>query len=51
MSGKNMKSPKSIRFFAPGMCLLMCEKLETEMIRVWNAVREILSAPAPDSPT
>jgi len=43
MSGKSMASPKSIHVFSPGMCLLMCERLEAEMARVWGAVREVLS--------
>lgn len=45
MSGKNMESPRSIHVFSPGGCLLLCERLETEMGRVWAAVRQIISSP------
>ena len=40
MSGKSQASPRSIHSFSPGMCLLMCKRLETEMARVWKVVCE-----------
>ena len=51
MCGKNSSSPKSIHFFSPGMCLFMCERLETEMARAWSAVHEVLLTRTPTSPT
>ena len=42
MSGKSGASPRSIHVFSPGGCLFICEKLETEMARVWKAVQEAI---------
>lgn len=45
MSGKNKESPRSIHVFSPGGCLILCERLEMEMGRVWGAVHQIVSSP------
>lgn len=38
MTGKNGATAKGVGRFAPGTCLLLCQRLESEFGRVWDAV-------------
>lgn len=40
MTGKDSASTTSIHCFSPGACLLMAERFQNEIVRIWQAVKK-----------